>query len=59
MREFLRFGGFVLLFIGTVGLLSNELIFDSSREYTLAFAVLNTVGFAILAFNYWSMRRKT
>ncbi len=49
----MKLTAFVLLIIGTVGLLLNELVFDWGRVATLIFAVSNFVGFAILAFSYW------
>ena len=59
MREVVKLGAFILLGIGTIGLLSNEFIFDWGRVATLIFAVFNFVGLAILAFSYWGMRRET
>ena len=47
---------FILLIIGTVGLLLNELVFDWGRVATLLFAVSNLIGFAILAISYWRTR---
>ncbi|MFC1872691.1 hypothetical protein ACFLYV_03135 [Chloroflexota bacterium] len=47
---------FILLIIGTVGLLLNELIFDWGRFLTLVFAGSNIVGLAILAYFFWITR---
>jgi hypothetical protein len=57
MRESTRLTAFILLIIGTTGLLINELIFDWGRVATLIFAVFNLVGFAALAFAYWGMKK--
>ncbi len=44
---------FILLIIGTIGLLLNEFILDWGRVATLIFAVSNLIGLATLAFSYW------
>ena len=49
---------FILLIIGTTGLLLNELIFDWGRVTTLIFAASNLMGFAILVFSYWRTKGK-
>ena len=48
---------FILLIIGTVGLLVNEFVTDWGRCTTLTFAIINVVGLAILAFTYWIKKR--
>jgi len=58
MRESTILFAFILLIIGTIGLLVNEFIFDWGRLATLGFAILNVAGLAILAFAYWR-RKKT
>jgi hypothetical protein len=45
--------GFVLLIIGTLGLLTNEFVCEGDRAATLTFAVFNLVGLATLAFVLW------
>jgi len=57
VRESTRLIGFILLIIGTIGLLINELIFDWGRGATLTFAIINVVGFASLAFAYWATKK--
>ena len=57
MRESTRLIAFILLRIGTIGLLINELIFDWGRSATLTFAIINVVGFASLAFAYWATKK--
>jgi len=52
----MKLTAFILLIIGTVGLLLNELVFDWGRIATLLFAVSNLIGLAILAISYWRTR---
>lgn len=59
MREATRLSGFILLGIGTIGLLINEFICDRGSTATLTFAAVNIVGLAILAFTYWGMKKET
>ena len=49
---------FVLLIIGTVGLLLSEFVFDWGRAPTIIFAICNIVGLATLAFTTWSKKNK-
>ncbi len=58
MREVAKLSAFILLIIGTLGLLINEFIFDWGRTATLTFASLNVVGLAILAYTHWGMKRE-
>ena len=58
MREYTLLIAFVLLIVGTIGLLINELILDWGRCATLTFAIINVVGLISLAFAYWT-RKKT
>jgi len=58
MREYTLLIAFVLLIVGTIGLLINELILDWGRCATLTFAIINVVGLVSLAFAYWT-RKKT
>lgn len=52
MREAIKLSAFVLLAIGTLGLIINELIFDWGTTATLTFAAANIVGFSILAYTW-------
>ena len=52
MRKVAKLSAFILLIIGTPGLLINEFIFDWGSTATLIFAALNIVGLAILAYTY-------
>jgi hypothetical protein len=54
IRESLKTASFIVIFIGTVGLLLNELILDWGRTATIAFAATNLVGLAALV---WSMKK--
>ncbi|MFC1971702.1 hypothetical protein ACFLV0_07285 [Chloroflexota bacterium] len=47
---------FILLILGTVGLLLNELVFSWGSAATIILAALNVIGLAILAFTHWVMR---
>ena len=47
---------FLLLIVGTAGLLVNEFVFDWGRVATLVFAVLNVIGLIILGMT--GLRRK-
>ena len=55
-REAVKLASFILLIIGTIGLLVNEFVFDWGRAATLTFAVVNLVGLAILALANWVMK---
>lgn len=44
---------FILLMIGTVGLLLNELVFDCGRVTVLILAAFNLIGLVTLALLYW------
>jgi len=56
-REVVKLVAYILLAIGTVGLLVNEFTFDCGRSTTLTFGIFNLVGLAVLAFTRWGMRR--
>jgi len=58
VREFIKISGFVLIAVGTVGLLLNEFVWDTSSSRTIIFAVVNFVGLVSLAFAFWGMRGK-
>jgi len=59
MRQVIKLSAFILLSIGTLGLLINEFIFDWGRTATLTFASVNVLGLATLAFVYWVMQADT
>ena len=58
MREVLKLTSFILLIIGTLGLLITEFAFEWGSAATLIFAALNVVGLAILAYRYWGMKKE-
>jgi len=58
MREVTKLSAFILLIIGTLGLLINEFIFDWGSTATLTFAIVNAVGLVILAFAFWCIKNK-
>ena len=59
MKGNVKLSGFILLIIGTLGLLANEFIFDWGTLATVTFAVVNVVGFALLGFAHWGMKQNT
>ena len=52
MRENAKLIAFILLIIGTIGLLVNELIFDWGSIVIIVLACVNAIGLVILAFAY-------
>ena len=59
LRECIAISGFVLIIIGTVGLLLNEFVWSSNSSRTIVFAVVNIVGLVILAFTQFGRQRET
>jgi len=61
MRELIKLSGFILIIIGTAGLLLNEFVFDQSvaiaRNRTIIFAVVSFVGFVNLVFSHFGMKK--
>ncbi len=57
MRERILIIGFILIGVGTIGLLINEFFFDWGRGATLTFAIINVVGFISLASTYCCMKK--
>ena len=58
MRNVTKLSAFILLFIGTTGLLINEFVFDWGRVATLSFAAINIVGLIILVFKVLIIEEK-
>jgi len=58
LSEVAKLSGFILLIIGTLGLLVIEFVFGGGRTATLTFAAFNLVGLTILVFTFW-IRKKT
>jgi hypothetical protein len=57
MKTTIEFSAFVLLLIGTLGLLMNEFILAWGSSATLAFAVANVVGLVALGYSYWGVKQ--
>jgi len=57
MKEGLKVFAFILLIIGTGGLLVNEFVAGWGRTATVTFACLNVVGLAALAYTFWIRNR--
>ncbi len=47
-RKFAKRSAFILLIIGTAGLLINEFVFDWGEVATVVFAIFNIAGLVIL-----------
>ena len=58
MREVAKLTAFILLVIGTVGLLVNEFVGDWDRSVTITFACLNVLGLVVLAFATWTTGKR-
>jgi len=56
MSQVIKLAAFVLLMIGTIGLLVNEFVADWGRAATLTFAIFNCVGLAVLAATYFGKK---
>lgn len=52
-KDVIKLVPFILLAVGTIGLLLNEFVFDWGRAATLVSAALNVVGLVMLAFTLW------
>jgi len=58
MREAAKLIAFILLIIGTIGLLVNEFVTGWGRGVTITFACLNVLGLVLLAFTAWIMGKR-
>ena len=56
LKQYIQLSGFILIAIGTTGLLLNEFFWASSSGRTVIFAVVNFIGFVNLAFAYFGMK---
>ena len=56
MREVAKLIAFILLIIGTIGLLVNEFVTDWGRVVALIFAVFNCIGLVTLAITYFGKK---
>jgi hypothetical protein len=57
-QAFIKLSGFVLIAVGTVGLLLNEYVWDAATNRTIIFAVVSLVGFVNLAFAHLGLKKK-
>ena len=57
MRNFIKITAFILIIIGTLGLLLNEFVCEHSSTLTIIFAIVNFVGLVNLAFAHFGMRK--
>ena len=60
LKQYIRLSGFILIAIGTIGLLLTEFGVGAdaanSHNRTIIFAVVNFVGFVNLAFAHFGMK---
>ena len=56
MKDFLKISAFVLIIVGTAGLLLNEFAWQHSSTRTVIFAVVNFVGLVNLGFASFALR---
>ena len=60
MKEALKLTGFILVGIGTAGLILEDFILHwgsiGCLDITLIFATVNALGLAILAVSFWGMK---
>jgi hypothetical protein len=57
LRNFIRLSGFILIIIGTAGLLLNEFVWEASSTRTIIFAVVDFVGLVDLAFAHFALKQ--
>jgi hypothetical protein len=58
MRKSIHLIAFILLIIGTIGLLVNEFVTGWGRGATITFACLNVIGLTFLIYTKVKKRRK-
>ena len=58
MRNFIKITAFILIIIGTAGLLLNEFVWEHSSTRTIIFAMVNFVGLVNLAFAHFAMKNR-
>ena len=59
MRERIKSIGFILIIIGTLGLLLNEFVFEGSSAYTLASAGVDVIGLGCIVYGRFWIINKT
>jgi len=55
LRNFIRLSGFILIIVGTAGLLLNEFVLESTSTRTIIFAVVDFVGLVDVAFAQFAL----
>jgi hypothetical protein len=53
--KIIRVSGFILIIVGTIGLLLNEFVFETSSSRAIIFSTINFVGLINLAFSFLGM----
>ena len=56
MSQAIKLTAFILLVIGTIGLLVNEFVADWGRAPTLIFAIFNCIGLVTLGVTYFGRK---
>jgi hypothetical protein len=56
MKDFLKGAGFIIIGLGTLGLILNEFVFDSSTTLTLTFVGVDIIGLAFLAIGHYLVK---
>ena len=59
MRERIKGIGFILIIIGTLGLILNEFVFESSTAYTLVSAGVDVIGLGCIVYGRFWIINKT
>jgi hypothetical protein len=57
MKERIKGTGYLLIFIGTLGLILNEFVFESSMAFTFTSAGVDVLGFIFLAIGHYSIKK--
>ena len=58
MKNRIKGIGFIIIVIGTLGLLLNELAFNASTVLTITFAGVDVIGFICLAISHYIKSEK-
>jgi len=59
LRNFIKITAFILIIVGTLGLLLNEFAWEHSSTRTIIFAIVTFVGLVNLAFARFGMSPKS
>jgi len=58
MKNNIELSAFLLMIIGTLGLLFNEFVFNWGRTATLIFATANVIGLVAVGYTYWQKNQE-